>query len=156
MELYSSHHTIHKVLDAVEKAGICWILADSVTNEMLMELLFLEQYQKAALFVLLDYPYIHAKLVRKGVNMILRWEKYCAKYNVEGIVPYIYPQYCERYHQWARMAKVTMHIQHKPGDSMELNWAGATLDIHDSRHRRGQQGMSVCSCPAAALHRKSL
>ena len=40
LELRSSHHTIRKVLDAAGKAGIGWPLAESVTNEMLMELLF--------------------------------------------------------------------------------------------------------------------
>ena len=29
------------------------------------------------------------------------------------------------------MTKATMRIQHKPGDIMEVEWAGATLDIHD-------------------------
>ena len=55
LELRSSHHTIRKVLDAAGKAGIGWPLAESVTNEMLMELLFPEEYQKTTLYVLPDY-----------------------------------------------------------------------------------------------------
>ena len=50
LELRSSHHTIRKVLDAAGKAGVNWPLADSVTNEMLMELLFPEEYQKTVLY----------------------------------------------------------------------------------------------------------
>ena len=131
LELRSSHHTIRKVLDAAEKAGINWPLSESVTNEMLMELLFPEEYQKAALYVLPDYPYIHAELARKGVNLTLLWEEYCAKCHAESTVPYMYTQFCEKYRQWARVTKATMRIQHKPGDAMEVDWAGATLDIHD-------------------------
>ena len=131
-ELRSSHHTIRKVLDAAEKAGISWPFPETVSNEMLMELLFPEEYQKTALYVLPDYPYIHAELARKGVNMTLLWEEYCTKCNADGTVPYIYTQYCEKYRQWARATKATMRIQHKPGDIMEVDWAGATVDIHDS------------------------
>ena len=93
MELRSSHHTIRKVLDAARKAGIGWPLPESITNEMLMELLFPEEYQKTALYVLPDYPYIHAELARKGVNMTLLWEEYCAKCHAEGTVPYMYTQF---------------------------------------------------------------
>ena len=96
-----------------------------------MELLFPEEYQKAALYVLPDYAYIHAELAQKGVNLTILWEEYCAKCQSEGTVPYMYTQYCEKYRQWARVTKATMRIQHKPGDTMEVDWAGATLDIHD-------------------------
>ena len=44
LELRSSHHTIRKVQEAAQKAGISWPLPDTVTNEMLMELLFPEEY----------------------------------------------------------------------------------------------------------------
>lgn len=131
LELHSSHHTIRKVLDAAEKAGINWPLSESCTNERLMELLFPEEYQKTALYVLPDYLYIHAELARKGVNLTMLWEEYYEKCHAEGSVPYMYTQYCEKYRQWARVTKATMRIQHKPGDSMEVDWAGATLDIHD-------------------------
>lgn len=131
LELRSSHHTIRKVLDAAGKAGISWPLSEDCTNEMLMELLFPEERQKTALYVLPDYPYIHAELARKGVNLTILWEEYCAKCESEGTVPYMYTQYCEKYRQWARATKATMRIQHKPGDIMEVDWAGATLDIHD-------------------------
>ena len=74
LELRSSHHTIRKVLDAAEKAGINWPLADNVTNEMLMELLFPEEYQKTVLYAVTDYSYIHTELAKKGVNLTILWE----------------------------------------------------------------------------------
>ncbi len=131
LELHSSHHTIRKVQEAAEKAGISWPLPDTVTNEILMELLFPKEYQKTALYVLPNYPYIHAELARKGINLTILWEEYCVNCNTAGKVPYMYTQYCEKYRQWARATKATMRIQHKPGDTMEVDWAGATLDIHD-------------------------
>ena len=49
LELRSSHHTIRKVLDAAQNARIGWPLLGNITNRMLMELLFSEAYQRAAL-----------------------------------------------------------------------------------------------------------
>ena len=43
----------------------------------------------------------------------------------------MYTQFCEKYRQWARITKATMRIQHKPGDAMQVDWAGNTLDIHN-------------------------
>lgn len=40
--------------------------------------------------------------------------------------------FCEKYGRWANVTKATMRIQHKPGDTMEVDWAGAALDIHNS------------------------
>lgn len=65
LELRSSHHTIRKVLDAAEKAGISWPLPENVTNEMLIELLFPEEYQKTVLYAVPDYAYIHGELAKR-------------------------------------------------------------------------------------------
>ena len=132
LELRSSHHTIRKVLDAAEKAGISWPLPENVTNEMLIELLFPEEYQKTVLYAVPDYAYIHGELAKKGVNLTILWEEYSAKCQTEGSVPYMYSYFCEKYGRWANVTKATMRIQHKPGDTMEVDWAGAALDIHNS------------------------
>ena len=41
----------------------------------------------------------------------------------------MYTQFCDKCRQWAR---ITQRIQHKPGDAIQVDWAGNTLDIHDS------------------------
>lgn len=43
----------------------------------------------------------------------------------------MYTLYFEKCPQWARATKAAMRIQQKPGDTMEVDWAGATLEIHD-------------------------
>lgn len=40
-------------------------------------------------------------------------------------------QYCEKNRQRARATKATVRIPHKPGDTIEVDWAGSTLDIHN-------------------------
>ena len=33
--------------------------------------------------------------------------------------------------RWARVSKATMRITRKPGDMLEVDWAGSTINIHD-------------------------
>ena len=41
-------------------------------------------------------------------------------------------QFGDKYRAWARITKATMRIHHKPGDAMQVDWAGDTLPIYDS------------------------
>lgn len=71
LEGHTSCHTFRKVWETSQKAGATWPLPDTVTNDMLMELLSPEEYQKAALYVIPDYSYIHEELARKGTNLTI-------------------------------------------------------------------------------------
>lgn len=130
--LHSSHHTIRKVQTAASAAGITWPLDDGVTNEVLRGILFPDEIKRSSPHTQPDYPYIHKELARPGVNLTLLWTEYCRRCENEGTTPYMYTQFCEKYRQWARITKATMRIQHKPGDAMQVDWAGNTLDIVDS------------------------
>ena len=79
-----------------------------------------------------DYPYIHRELAKHGVTLTLLWEEYRRKCYDEGKKPYMFTQFGEKYRKWARVTKATMHIQHKPGDTIEVDWAGDTIPIFDS------------------------
>ena len=129
--LHCSHHTVSDVQAAAKEAGVEWPLDDSVTNEMLRRILFPEKFSATSLYVQPDYSRIHADLALPGVNLTLLWMEYSKRCEAEGTTPYMYTQFCEKYRQWARITKATMRIQHKPGDAMQVDWAGNTLDICD-------------------------
>ena len=63
--------------------------------------------------------------------LTLLWSEYCVKVHDTGGVPYMYTQFCEKYRRWARVTKATMRITHKPGDAMQVDWAGDPLYITD-------------------------
>ena len=98
---------------------------------MLKGILFPNMAETAFAYVVPDFAFIHRELARQGVNLTLLWTEYCKKCESNGATPYMYTQFCEKYRQWARITKATMRIQHKPGDAMEVDWAGSTLGIHD-------------------------
>ena len=77
------------------------------------------------------YHYIHKELAKPGMNLTLLWTEYCSTCNTEGTTPYMYSQFCEKYRRWARVTKATMRIQHKPGEVMQVDWAGTTIPYQD-------------------------
>ena len=127
----SSRHTIREVLETAAAKRIHWPLDPDITNKDLELLLFPDKYKAVCLYVEPNYPYIHCELAKRGVTMTLLWEEYCSKCHAEGRTPYQSTQFSEKYRKWARVTKATMRIQHKPGDAMEVDWAGDTIPVFD-------------------------
>lgn len=72
--------------------------------------------------------------------------------NAAGKIPYMSTQFNDNYHKWARVTKATMRIQHKLGDAMEVDWAGATVDIYDSVTGEVTRHISLLPCfPVAVM-----
>lgn len=104
---------------------------EDVTNKDIQEILFPGRYAFASPYTVPDFPYINEELAKKGVTLTLLWEEYCQKVRATGGVPYMYTQFCEKYRRCARVTKATMRISHKPGDTMQVDWAGDLLYITD-------------------------
>ena len=138
--LHCSHHTIDETLAAAKAKGVRWPLDENVTNEMLKDLLFPDKGARGVVYEEPDCPYIHVELARPGVNLTILHQEYCEKCYAGGKTPYMYTQFCEKYRRWARITKATMRIQHKPGDAMEVDWAGNTLPNGESRCRLFHSG----------------
>lgn len=130
-QVQSSRDTVSATFKAADAAGVSWPLDDNVTNADLQEILFPGKYAYASPYTVPDYEWIHMELARTGVTLTLLWEEYCTKVRNDGGVPYMYTQFCEKYRRWARVTKATMRITHKPGDAMQVDWAGDPLYITD-------------------------
>ena len=131
LEVQSSRDTVAATITAAKAAGISWPLDDEVSNADIQEILFPGKYAMASPYTVPDYEWIHRELARMGVTLTLLWSEYCVKVRDTGGVPYMYTQFCEKYRRWARVTKATMRITHKPGDAMQVDWAGDPLYITD-------------------------
>lgn len=129
--LHSSRNTIREVRKLADEKGISWPFNEKLTNQNLYELLYPERLEKAQVYMEPDCEYIHTELAKKGVNLTLLHEEYKVKCAEAGRVSYQYTRFCDIYRSWARKSKATMRIHHKPGDAMEVDWAGGTLPITD-------------------------
>jgi len=127
----SSRNTVRDVEKLADEKSISWPIEEELTNQRLYTLLYPERLEKAQVYMEPDCAYIHTELAKKGVNLTLLHNEYKVKCASAGRVPYQYTQFCDIYRTWARRSKATMRIQHKPGDAMEVDWAGGTLPITD-------------------------
>ncbi len=128
----SSHQTVGSVLSEAKAQHISWPLDDDITDAMLEKLLGSASHathDKA--YAVPDYEYIHKELSKKGVTLTLLWEEYCTKCRANGETPYMSTQFGDNYRRWARITKATMRISHKPGDVMQVDWAGGTIPYYD-------------------------
>ncbi len=151
--LHCSRNSVRDVSYASSQTGIKWPLDSSVTNADIHKQFHIA-YETDSQYRVPDYARIHNELAIKGVNLTLLWSEYCADCYANGKMPYMYTQFCEKYRQWARLSKATMRIKHKPGDTMQVDWAGQTIPIYDQAGSESPAYIFVsvlpCSCYAYA------
>lgn len=122
--------TISAVCKLAKKNGLAWPLPDELSNQAIQDLFYPERKERTRRIP--DYEYIHKELARSGVTLTLLWAEYSATCHSEHAIPYQLTQFCENYRSWAQLTKATMRISRKPGDLMEVDWAGNSLSVYDS------------------------
>ena len=81
----------------------------------------------SAAFAVPDYEYIHNELRRKDVTMALLYQEYLAKCNSEGLLPVGKTKFYDDYDEFTRLNELTNHLDHKPGEAVQVDWAGDTM-----------------------------
>ena len=69
--------------------------------------------------------YIEKELKRPGVTLQLLWQELFA----ECPKSYSYSQFCYHYQQWSKKQKVSMHMEHKAGDKLYVDFTGVKQTI---------------------------
>jgi len=126
-----SRNTIKKVLDRAKEGNISWPLAGNESNQQLQQKLFGIRV-KTSHRKMPDLEYIHHEMARNGVTLSLLWNEYCENCRREGSLPLMYSRFCYHYQEYAIKTKATLRVHHKPGDRMEVDWAGDTAVILDN------------------------
>jgi len=73
--------------------------------------------------------YFLSELKRTGVTRRLLWQEYKSS-NSDG---YGYTQFCEYLNREHSLRGVTMHLEHRPGDKLQVDFAGKMLYYTDAR-----------------------
>lgn len=110
-----SRNTVAKVAKAVMEHPVSNDILDSMDEPELHQKLFPEETLIPVL-VTPNFGYIHKELLKSGVTLKLLWDEYVDTCRSSGKPPYMYLQYSKLYQDYVDKNKLTMHIQHKPGD----------------------------------------
>ncbi len=78
-----------------------------------------------------NFDYIRKELLRNGVNKKLLWVEYCEECRMSSEEPLMYSQFCYYIQKDEEKRRATMHIPRKPGEQIEVDWAGDPAHIID-------------------------
>ena len=71
------------------------------------------------------------ELLRNGVSKKLLWTEYMEDCRANGEEPLMYSQFCYHIQQDEQKHRATMHINRKPGEQVEVDWAGDPATVFD-------------------------
>lgn len=121
----SSKTTVNKVLKAAREQSLSWPLDPKLTDSLLGKLLFPDSKEKPATSKRMpDYAHIRKELLRNGINKKLLWTEYLEECCLSGDEPLMYSQFCYYIQQDEQKRRATMHINCKPAEQVEVDWAG--------------------------------
>lgn len=100
-----------------------------MTDIELQKLMFSMENKVSSKKRMPDYNYIHKELLRNGVSKKFLWTEYMEDCRANGDEPLMYSQFCYHIQQDEQKRRATMHINRKPGERVEVDWAGDTATI---------------------------
>src|SRR5437764_12178874 len=126
--------TVHKYLKRAEAAGLSWPLPEDWDEARMEAMVFPRREPSIAEHnparTPPDFAAINEQLRSSPyVSLQLLWEEY-RQANPEG---YRYSRFCELYQRWRSKLDVVLRQEHKAGEKLFVDWAGAKILVYD-RH----------------------
>jgi len=125
-----SKKTINRVINRAKELNIAWPLDDSQTDAVLEQILF-PKHLSSKVKRMPDFTYIRKELLRNGVSKKLLWTEYMEECRLNDEQPLMYSQFCHYIQLDEQRRRATMHISRKPGEQVEVDWAGDPAQIID-------------------------
>src|SRR6266852_3782244 len=125
-----SQGAVHNYLKRAAAAGIAWPIPEGWDEQRVELALFGERQviKRLPEQVLPDFSALHAQLQQHPhLTLQLAWEEY-RQIHPQG---YGYSRFCELYQRWRRKQDVVLRQVHQPGEKGFVDWAGATIPVHD-------------------------
>jgi len=127
-----SQSTVHDYLARFTAAGLSWPLPAAMSEGDLERALFPADFsparEPAGQHPQPDFADVHEELQRhKHTTRQLLREEYRAAYP-DG---YSYGRFCYHYQRWKQKRDLVLRQEHRPGEKLFVDWAGATVPIYD-------------------------
>jgi transposase len=124
-----SRPVVAKYWQGFQDSGLLFEQIEEMADSELIRLLEKPRIEKSRTYQQLHqyFPYYVKELRRTGVTLQLLWREYKQKHP-QG---FQYSQYCYHFQMWRNASEVRMHINHKAGDKMFVDYAGDKLSYFD-------------------------
>ena len=131
MSCQCSRNTVAKVIKRVNELQLSWYQNQHKTDSEWEQCLFSREENHTPLRKYPNFASLHKELAHQGVSLKLLWQEYCEACRLSQEIPLMYSQFCALYQQYAQQHRVSMHIPRKPGEQIEVDWAGNTGTLMD-------------------------
>ena len=136
--------TVDDVLKRAQNANISWPC--NLNDKELVSLIY-PPVDTRNKIIEPDLNYVFGEMKKKNVTLMLLWEEY-KRDTPDGLM---YTQFCERYRNFKKKNQISMHIEHKAGEEMQVDWAGSTIPYTEpSTGEEKQAYIFVSVLPASA------
>lgn len=145
----TSQSTVHEYLARMKAAGLRWPLDEEWDEERLERTLFPpgQAPSKLPARVQPDFSHIRQQLAQhRDLTLELLWEEF-RQQHPDG---YSYSRFCKLYRHWKKRQDVVMRQDHRPGEKLFLDWAGATIAIHQPDGTTRQAPLFVSALGASS------
>ena len=143
INLNSSNHVIAELLDVsrnsvikirkkIDELNLSKEDLEGKEDDELYEIFFPTKFKRKSSLTPVNYNYVHDELKKVGVTLKLLWEEYTEKCKIEGTKACSYPTFVINYEHYTSNRKYTSHIEHKPGEDIEVDWSGPTMHFIDA------------------------
>lgn len=126
--LFVSRPVVKEYVEKIRSAGLDYTTIRDMADETLLEVIegrksASERYQTLSNL----FSHVSKELMRPGVTLQCVWQAYRAEHP-DG---YSYSQFCYHFQVWRSASELSMHIEHKVGDKMFIDFAGKKFEIVD-------------------------
>ncbi len=130
-----SQSTVHDYLERFTAAGLSWPLPTEMTEAELEAALFPADPRRRPAKAGADSP-VRCPTLRtftKSCSNTSTPPGNCCGRSTARRIPdgYNYSRFCYLYQRWKRERDVVLRQEHRPGEKLFVDWAGATMPIHD-------------------------
>jgi len=145
-----SRPVVREYLVEFKLSGLTCQSIGTMSDEELMRALERRKKEVCERYQVLSerFPYLLKELKRPGVTLALLWQEYRKKHP-QG---YSYPQFCYHFRMWRSLSSVSMHLEHKAGEKMFVDYTGKKLKIsEDTAGKEKEVEVFVAILPASSL-----
>ncbi|MBO6310297.1 MAG: IS21 family transposase [Oribacterium sp.] len=136
--LHVSRNTISRIQMSARQSERSLEELLRLEDDLLYEMFFPEKFAKDPIYADINFAYVHNELKKTGVTLKLLWEEYCEKCRRGGTLPCSYSSFTRGYSSYTVKKNYTSAIRHRPGEAIEVDWAGPTM-----RYRNRDTGKDV-------------
>lgn len=125
--LQVSRPIVKQYIQDINGAGLTYSTIQKMDDDKLLDILTEENKLRPPKYNVLcnQFEYFAKELKRPGVTLQRLWEEYRNEHS-DG---YSYSQFCFHFQHWRSTSELTMHMNHKSGDKMFVDFTGKKLSI---------------------------